>query len=116
MIYETTTQKDYSGAWRAEGVATLGETSEGTRKLELTTSKTRGGIAANANVYIYKSDGSKVTEIFGDYCKRGIALTPCKRVTEKAIKEVHSRALHELDAIIAEATIFYQNLESGQAA
>ncbi len=40
MTYETTTNKDYSGAWRAESVATLGETSEGTRKLELVTSST----------------------------------------------------------------------------
>jgi hypothetical protein len=32
----------------------LGETPEGTRKLELVTSKVRGGIAANANVFIVR--------------------------------------------------------------
>jgi len=112
MIYETTTHKDYSGAWRAESTATLGETSEGTRKLELTTLKVRGGIAASANVFIYKVDGSKVTEIFGDFCKRGIAFTECGRVTEKAVKEVHSRALLEIEVIIEEAEVFYQNREA----
>ncbi len=116
MTYEITTYKDYSGAWRAKSVATLGDTPEGTRKLELTTSKVSGGVAASANVYIYKSDGSKVTEIFGDFSKRGIAATPCNRVSEKAVKEVHSRALLEMDAIIEEAKAFYQNRNAEQAA
>ena len=120
MTFETTTHKDYSGAWRAESVAILGEVPEGTRKLELVTSKVRGGIAASANVFIYKDEGtgfsSKTTEIFGDFCKRGIAQTPCKRVTEKAVKEVHSRALLEMDAIVAEAKVFYENHDAEKAA
>ena len=116
MTYETATHKDYSGAWRAESLATLGETPEGTRKLELTTSKVRGGISASANVFIYKNEGtgfsSKTTEIFGDFCKRGIAFTECGRVTEKAVKKAHSHALLEIEAIIEEAKVFYQNREA----
>lgn len=120
MTYETTTHKDYSGAWRAESIAVLGETPEGTRKLELTTSKVRGGIAATANVFIYKDEGtgfsSKTTEIFGDFYRSGIAVTPCKRVTEKAIKEVHSLALLEMAAIVTEAKAFYATPDNQQTA
>ncbi len=120
MTYETTTHKDYSGAWSAKSVSTLGETPEGTRKLELVTTKVRGGIAASANVFIYKDQGtgfaSKTTELFGDFYKRGIAQTPCNRVTEKAVKEVHSRALLEMDAVIAEAKVFYESRAAEKAA
>ncbi len=111
MTYEIETQKGFDG-WRAESVAVLGETPEGTRKLELTTSKARGGIAAHVTVSIYKDCdsgfSSKTTEIFGDFRKSNIAPTPCKRVTEKAILEVHEKALLQMGDLIAEATEFYR--------
>ena len=119
MTYEMKTRKGFDG-WRAESVAVLGETPEGTRKLELTTSKTRGGIAAYATVSIYKTcEGgfsSKTTEIFGDFRKSGIEATPCNRVTEKAIREVHARALTHMDALIEEAKAFYIQKDQEQAA
>lgn len=111
MTYETKCSKGYDG-WRAESVAVLGETPDGTRKLELTTSKTRGGIAAYATVYIYKDEdtgfSSRTTEIFGDFRKSGIAYTPCNRVTEKTILEVHNRALQDMGSLIKQAKAFYE--------
>lgn len=118
MTYETKTSKGFDG-WRAESIVTLGETSEGTRKLELVTYKVRGGIAAHASVFIWKDGGDgfscKMTEIFGDFRKTGIAATPCKRVTENAVKEVHARALLEMDALIEEAKAFYEKRAAQQA-
>lgn len=111
MSYPTHIRKGHDG-WRAESEAELGETPEGTRMLELTTYKVRGGLAASANVFIKKDSGNgyftKSTMIFQDFNKQGIAATPCKRVTEKAIHEVHSRALLEMDSLVDEAKAFYQ--------
>ena len=110
MSYEVKTRKGHDG-WKAESEAVLGETSEGTRILELTTTKVRGGLAAYANVFIQKDSGNgyltKSTVIFQDFNKHGIAATPCKRVTEKAVLEVHERALLEMDEIVEEAKAFY---------
>lgn len=111
MIYETKTRKGFDG-WRAESIAELGDTPAGKRMLELVTSKKRGGLGANANVYIYKPDGVRVTEIFGDFYKGNIAFTPCHRVTEKAVLEVHSLALQEMDNLIEQAKAFYTEREA----
>ena len=110
MTYEIKTRKGYDG-WMAESKAQLGDTPEGIRTLELTTSKISGGLAASANIFYYKPDGSKMTVIFQDFAKRGIAKTPCNRVTEKAVLQVHKKALQEMDRLIEEAKAFYENQE-----
>ena len=115
MTYEIKTRKSYDGSWRAESHAKLGETTEGTRLLELCTYKVRGGLAAHANVFIYKEERgftSKSTEIFGDFSKSGIAFTECKRVTEKALVKAHKLALLEMDNLIVKATAFYKNKDN----
>lgn len=119
MIYETQTSKGYDG-WQAVSEAEIGQTAEGPRILKLRTAKTRGGLAASASVCIRKDAGtgfmSETTEIFGDFYKSGIALTECRRVTEKAVKEVHDHALQTMDSLIVEAQEFYRNREAQQAA
>ncbi len=102
----------HHGEWEATSEATIGETPKGPRILRLRTSKARrGGIDASASVFVREpSNGNFYSEVhvmFGDFSKRGIAPTPCKRVTEKAVAEVHSRALLEMDGLIAEAEAFY---------
>lgn len=112
MTYEVKTQNGYNG-WTAESTAEIGKTPEGTRVLELTTSKNNGGLAACANVYILKDLGdgfhSKSTVMFQDFRKHNIAATPCKRVTENAVIEAHNRALLKMDEIVQEAKAFYAN-------
>jgi hypothetical protein len=110
MTYEIETRKGNDG-WEARSEATLGETPEGTRILKLRTSKTRGGLDTNASVCIRKDEGrgfiSEMTEIFGDFYQPAIAPTECKRVTEKAVLEVHNRALLRMDSLITQAKAFY---------
>lgn len=107
MTYEIKTSKGSNG-WRAESKTELGDTPEGMRTLELTTYKIPGGLAASANVFYYKPDGSKMTMIFQDFVKRGIAKTSCSRVTEKAVLQVHEKALLEMNSLIGEAKAFYE--------
>ena len=115
MTYDITTQKGYDG-WEATSEAILEELSQGTRILKLRTSKSRGGLAASATVSIRSQSNGfqcETTEIFGDFSKHNIAPTPCKRVTEKAVLEVHQRALQEMDELIEQAQAFYR--EKNQA-
>lgn len=116
MTYEIKTSKGLYG-WRAESTVTLGETPEGKRVLELTTSKYGKGLSASVSVFIYKdcsSSGfsSKTTEMFGDFYKNGISTTPCNRVTEKAVIEVHKHALQHMDDLVTEAKTFYADREA----
>ena len=110
MTYEVKTSKAYDG-WEARSEAILSKTSEGLQILKLRTSKSRGGIDAYASVCIRQNQGkcfiSETHAIFHDFYKRGIAPTECKRVTEKAVLEVHNRALLEMDNLIKEAKAFY---------
>ena len=120
MTYETKSSKGYDG-WQAVSETEIGQTSEGPRILKLRTAKARGGLAASASVCIRKNAAQagfmcETTEIFGDFYKSGIALTECRRVTEKAVLEVHSRALQGMDSLIVEAQEFYRNREAQQAA
>lgn len=115
MTYQTQVKKGYNG-WRAESVAVLGEVPAGIRKLELSTSKVRGGLASYASVYIYKENengfSSKETVIFQDFSKSNIAPTSCSRVTERAVRDAHENALAEMDELVKEAKAFYaQNPE-----
>ncbi|PUB88036.1 MAG: hypothetical protein DBP00_07340 [gamma proteobacterium symbiont of Ctena orbiculata] len=110
MNYETKTRKGYNG-WEATSEALIGETPEGNRILKLRTAKGRIGLSASASVCIRKNEGTgfvcETTEIFGDFYKSGIAITECRRVTEKAVIEVHARALQEMDNLIEQAKVFY---------
>lgn len=114
MTYEITTSKGFDG-WRAESTASIGETPEGRRVLKLTTHKIRGGLDAYASVYILNDNASgftsMTTEIFGDFLKSSIAPTPCNRVTEKAVLDVHKFALLQMDKLIEEAKAFYAQRE-----
>ena len=119
MTYEIDTQKTCLG-WVATSEATLGETPEGLRILKLRTSKSRGGLDTTASVCIRQNREpgflTETTEIFGDFYKRGIAPTECKRVTEKAVLEVHNRALLEMDNLITQAKAFYAERAAQAAA
>ena len=59
---------------------------------------------------------SETTENFGDFYKRALAPTECKRVTEKAVLEVHNRALLEMDNLIIQAQAFYAERAAQTAA
>lgn len=112
MTYETKTSKGYDG-WQAVSEAEIGQTAEGPRILKLRTAKTRGGLATSASVCIRKQAAQsgfmcETTEIFGDFFKSGIALTECRRVTEKAVLDVHQRALQDMDFLIRQARAFYE--------
>ncbi len=118
MTYEINIFKGFDG-WRAESIASLGQTSEGERKLTLTTSKIRGGLAVSARVSVHKNDtkGYSVmtTAIFGDFYKGGIDPTPCKRITEKSVLDVHRYALRHMDNLIIDAKKFYAEREATNA-
>ena len=119
MTYETKTSKGYDG-WQAISEAEIGQTVEGARILKLRTAKTRGGLAASASVCIRRPAAQaglmcETTEIFGDFYKSGIALTQCRRVTEKAVLEVHARALQDMDSLTRQAKAFYEAKEQRAA-
>ena len=110
MTYQTHISKGYDG-WQATSEAVLGETPEGTRILKLRTSKSRGGLSASVSVCIRKGEDGYATEttvIFQDFFKSGIAPTPCKRVTEKAIQSAHENALEHMGQLVKDATAFYE--------
>lgn len=117
MTYETNSRKGFGG-WEAISEAVLGETPEGSRILKLRTSKIRGGIASSANVFVRQVRGgfsSDTYAMFSDFYKREVASVPCNRVSEKAVLEVHSCALQEMDSLINEAKAFYAAKESQAA-
>lgn len=117
MSYETTARKGIHG-WEAASEAVLEELPEGQRILKLRTAKSGAAISATASVCIRKDCGGYFSEthaLFQDFYVKGIAATPCKRVTEKAVREVHSRALHEMNGLIAEAKAHYAD-QAKQAA
>ena len=119
MTYKINTRKAHDG-WEAGSEATLGETPEGLRILKLRTSKSRGGLDTTASVCIRQNRGngfiSETTEIFGDFYKRSLAPTECKRVTEKAVLEVHNRALLQMDNLTTQAKAFYADRAAQAAA
>ena len=117
--YKTECAKSRDG-WEARSEAEIGQTDEGPRILKLRTSKTRGGIAASASVCIRKKCSasgfvSETYNIFGGFSKSGIAMAKGRRGTEKAIREVHAKALMEMETLITEAKAFY-DAEEAEAA
>jgi len=112
--YQITTSKGFNG-WAAKTQYVLGETLDGTRVLELTTMKAKGGASSSAIVYYLKGEGdyqTKTTALFHDFAKYNIAQSPIKRVTEKSITEAHKIALLQMDELIEEATNFYEKLDN----
>jgi len=116
--YKTKVRKGRDG-WEANSEAEIGQTADGARILKLSTSKTRGGIAAFASVCIRKDCAtgfvSETHALFADFTRSGIAMAPGRRATEKAIRDVHATALLEMDALIDEATAFYAAKEQEAA-
>ena len=87
MTYEFKAYKGCNG-WEATSEVKIGTTNEGMRILQLSTSKINGGLDASGRVFIRKHEGThsvETTEILGDFYKRSIAPTPCKRVTQKLV-------------------------------
>jgi len=114
MTYDINTRKGYAG-WEAVSETILEEREEGQRILKLRTAKIPGGLAASASVSIREDRNGfqcETTSIFQDFYKSGIAVTPCKRVTEKTVRQVHQQALMEMDQLIAQATAFYCNKQA----
>ena len=97
-----TMRRDYANRWLAESWFNLGEK----RRLTISTKKTSGGyVQAFASVAIV-NDYWMTHEIFSDYAR---AVISEKRVaTEKAVKEIHEKALAMAPDIIAEAAAFYE--------
>lgn len=109
MQHETKMRKGYDG-WRAESEISLGAAEDGERVLKLSTSRnSRGGLSSFASTCIRKDEGGYYSErhaIFGDYAKN-FNPVPCARVTEKAVKDAHTKALEQFPAIIEEAKAYY---------
>lgn len=113
--HETTIKKGYYGhtakSEHSLGIvpATEYET-QGERFVQISTSKgSRGGINSSAGIIIRRQTQhgiSEQTALFQDYTKTLLNI-PCARVTEKAILEAHKKALEQFEAVIAEATAFY---------
>lgn len=117
MTYEMEINKARDG-WEARSEAEIGQTPEGQRILKLRTSKIRGGIATCASVCIRKGREGYAVEtyaLFEDFYKPEVVSVPCKRVTSNAVRDVHSRALHEMDNLIEQAKAFYAEKESQAA-
>lgn len=110
MTYATEMKKSAVHGWQATSESVLEETPKGQRILKLSTSKTRGGIAATATVCIRQQQQGYATEtyaLFEDFHKSGIAATPNARATEKAVRQVHALALMEMDSLIVAAKAHY---------
>lgn len=97
-----TMRRDYANRWQAESSFDLGEK----RRLTISTKKTSAG-RVQAFASVATMDGAWAThKLFSDYARFMISE---KRVaTEKAIKEIHERALAMAPDIIAEAAAFYE--------
>lgn len=84
---------------------------EGKSVLTISTSKSRDGISTTASVG-WCGDGFMTHAMglgtgCGDYYRT--ILKSGARCTEKAVKTMHEEALQQQDALIAEATAFYQS-------
>jgi hypothetical protein len=97
-----TMRRDYANRWLAESWFNLGEK----RRLTISTKKTGGGYV-QAFASVATMDGAWASHvIFQDYARTVISE---KRVaTEKAIKDVHEKALAMAPEIIAEVAAFYE--------
>jgi hypothetical protein len=67
--------------------------------------RSSGKLVSNASVYNDAGNGMISMMMFQDYSK-GVESNQV-RVTEKAVKEQHSRVVANIDAIVADAKAFY---------
>jgi len=91
------------GDWEARTDTPIN--SDGTRILRLSTSKTNSGgkISTTARTWTITDGGeSTVFGIAGGGGDFSVSITtvPCKRVTEKAIRDAHQAALPYLDSLL----------------
>lgn len=98
--YETTVGKR-DGQWRASTTIPL----EGTqRELDIVTSKDgRDNITTRATVFrvegAFRSHAMGFGSGRGDFSRR-VLTSPCRRVTERTVMEVHLKAMEDMDAIL----------------
>jgi len=97
-----TISRDYANRWKAESWFDIGEK----RRLTISTKKTSAG-RVQAFASVATMDGAWASHvIFQDYAR---AVISEKRVaTEKAVKEIHEKALAMAPEIIAEAAAHYE--------
>lgn len=109
-VYQTTIEKSAYSGWYAETLIPMGFTiHDGDAYLSISTSKAiRGGISTCATVYgINKEQGTRTTEIFGDFRKQ-LETIRAKMANEKRVSEAHVLALQSADALLVEALAFYK--------
>lgn len=124
MEYETKVKQSKSNGWTAETTVSLGtvppmtgasegseESKPGERIIKFSTGKaTRGGLYTSATVCVERDTGrgykTQSFMVFGDYSK-SFGLTECKRITEKAVREVHAKNSEYFETIIEAAKEFY---------
>lgn len=116
MEYTIKTKRD---GMQAESRFVLGECKnengkDGTRVLQVTTSKNGKSLVTLASVHVEtKEEGytSQSFVMFQDYMKR-IAVIPCARISEKALRNAHESALaHDVPRIMPDVLAQY-SLES----
>ena len=115
MTHETKMRKRHDG-WAAESEQKLQDVAAdsmgaaGERIIKLSTSKgPRGGISSFVSVCIRRRENGYQSEqvaMFEDYAK-WYNVTPCARVTEKAIQAAHAVALQTFADHIAAAKVQY---------
>ena len=66
----------------------------------------RRGLRTYAMVQKDEGSGCRSYVMFGDF-RKTVSEDPAVRATEKAVAAQHSRALQQLDALMAEAAAFY---------
>lgn len=108
--YVPVVQRKRDGSLQAENVVFLGNR----RELMLSTRKHhRGGLVSDATVSQVSEDGQVRTHAigFGIYgCgdfSRTVERDQSKRCTEKNVREMHAKALLQLDGLAAEALTYY---------
>lgn len=115
----TNVGKTLHGDWEAETTIELGNS----RVLQIRTSKhTVRGRAAGVSTRAtgHKREGHFLSHRFamggpgGDF-SRNLLVDPGKRGTEKAVREVHARALQELDKVLEEVRAYYQAEDEANA-
>ena len=102
-----TITKDYNGLCASTEIPLTWKSEEGAPTLCITTMKRHNGmVSTHASVVYYKPDGSYTTVIFQDYSKT-IAQVKIARVTEKTLKEAHTKALEQLSDVMRSVESHY---------
>lgn len=105
-----------NGGWEAESYVGMGPVKdtlgrEGVRKLCISTHKAGAGVVTRATVYVH-SEGVR-SHAFGlsrygagDYSR--LVAQRAARCTEKTVREQHTQALEDVEALFAEAVAHYE--------